>query len=129
MVIAPDFYEVVGDGPNAEWLYMVNGSALDKQLWRVPVSGGEVEQVEVGEGPVHSFTLGPDGVYFLAVTGEHHEIRRWRWPGGGIDTVRVLEHIPEYGMAISADGRQALLARLELQRADLVQAGLDQRAP
>ncbi|WP_191621144.1 PD40 domain-containing protein [Marinihelvus fidelis] len=124
-VVTTAVHELLGEGPDGRWLYMAEGSAEDKRLLRVPTAGGEPETVALGEGTHHSFTLGPDGAYFLAVTAGHHEIRRWDWYTGEVETLQVLARPPEHGMAITRDGRHALLARIMLLRADLMQATLD----
>ncbi len=125
-VVTEGAYRVLGEDPDAEWLYLGAGSELDERLWRVSTNGGPVRAIDTGEGPVHSLAMGPDGVYFLAVLPEHHEIRRWRWDDGSVDTLQVLDTVPEYGMTISPDGRRALLARVVMQRGDLMLATIEE---
>jgi hypothetical protein len=91
-------------------------------LRRLGLASGTLEAVILEGDGRHSFTLGPDGVYFVARFGAGLEIHRWDWRSEAQVRVRPLDHEPEIGMAISPDGRRALLARISQQRSDLMVA-------
>lgn len=112
----------LGEGPAGHWLYLVDPSVQPHALQRLDLDTGELEGLELSDAVRHSFTLGPDGVYFVARAGEGWEIHRWDWSSGEQVRVRALDHEPEVGMAISPDGRRALLARISLMRSDLMVA-------
>lgn len=112
----------LGEGPGGRWLYLNDPGAEPSTLQRLDLETGELEQIELAGAVRHSFTLGPDGIYFVVRTGDISEIHRWAWPNGEQVRVLALDHEPEVGMAISPDGKRALLARISLLRSDLMVA-------
>jgi len=112
----------LGESPNGRWLYLHEPGTKQSHLRRLGLASGTLEAVVLEGDGRHSFTLGPDGVYFVARFGAGLEIHRWDWRSEAQVRVRPLDHEPEVGMAISPDGRRALLARISLQRSDLMVA-------
>ncbi|HET6566090.1 MAG TPA: hypothetical protein VFG52_11810 [Xanthomonadales bacterium] len=60
---------------------------------------------------------------------EQYALEYRDWDDGKLRTVKFLDHIPETGLAISPDGRYALLARIVQQRSDLMVADAEVPGP
>jgi hypothetical protein len=115
----------LGEDPSGGSLFVAIGEVGSMELLRVPLAGvgaGEPETVAVaGEDPV-SFTLGPDGVYYVAGHGRSEnafELRRLGFDDGRDVVVTTIPE-PEVGISISPDGRFLLTSRVGLMRSDLM---------
>lgn len=112
----------LGEDPGSRWLFLTEPGPQQVLLQRLDLRTGVLDLIDLAPAERHSFTLGPEGVYFVAVRDDRWEIHRWDWETGEQAAVRTLDHEPEVGMAISPDGSHALLARISLQRSDLMVA-------
>ena len=121
-LVVPGPFLPLGESPDGRWLFLHEPGAKQSHLRRLDLASGILHAVVLDGDGRHSFTLGPDGVYFVGQFGEGWEIHRWDWRSGEQVRVQRLDHEPEVGMAISPDGRRALLARISLLRSDLMVA-------
>lgn len=112
----------LGEGPDGRWLYLTRPDPNRPALQRLDLQSGALETIELEGAQLHSHTLGPDGVYYVALIGDSWSVHRWSWADGVASRLRTLDHEPETGMAIAPDGRRALLARIILRRSDLMVA-------
>jgi Tol biopolymer transport system component len=119
-LVAPVLGQPLGEDPSASALFVAAGEGYTNSLFRVALDGsGHVDRVMLDSARAASFTLGPDGVYFVAETGGTFELKRWRFADGQVEALaRIAE--PEFGISVSPDGRFVLVARIGLLRSDLM---------
>jgi Tol biopolymer transport system component len=89
-------------------------------LWRVPVGGGDEQQVLQ---PVLwlDFALVPDGIYFVPGSGDGtSSIRFFSFRTGMSTLVAPIQGVPSLGLSVSPDGRQLLYSQVDQRSSDLM---------
>jgi Tol biopolymer transport system component len=103
-------------------LYLKTSEGGDARLEVYDPRDQALRPVPLSVGLHHSFTMGPDGIYFVAVVDGSAAIRRWNFASQADEWVVGLESEPEAGLSIDPTGSRAALAEISLMRGDLMLA-------
>jgi hypothetical protein len=111
------------ESPDGKYVYYAKGRSV-AGLWRVPVAGGQEEMVMDALPAEHwgLWALAPGGdIFFVDREGTSKYVLK-RFNGGKISPVAALEKpakVADAGLAISPDGRTALVAQVDGSGADI----------
>ena len=105
------------ESPDGKWFYFKRGP----QLWRIPVEGGEEEQILESTLLATHDVVG-DGVYFIpASTPEAgYSIQFLRFATGAVEPIHDFERLPMGPLSVAPDGRSILFGQMEPMEADLM---------
>lgn len=115
------------ESPDGEWLYYPKSypSQGDPGIWRIPVAGGEEEQV-LEEGVSGAWGLSQSGIYLLKPGGPDQlpTIELFRYDTWEREVVFEFPNVERFGMynafAVSEDDRSILYVQYSQTEADLM---------
>ena len=108
------------ESPDGSLFYFSRDWA-NPSLWRVPVEGGEEEQVlESSFGGIYEVV--DDGVYFVPPSTPEagFSVQFLRFATGAVEHVFSLERWPPMGLSVSPDGRSILYSQMEDYQSDIM---------
>jgi Tol biopolymer transport system component len=106
------------ESPDRKMIYYSKGWPHDPSVWRIPVEGGA--EVKVLDS-VHTWTLGPDGIYFFTSLDKqaHRDLRLCEFATGNIKQILMTER-EGVSVAVSPDGRTILYTQFDEVGSDLM---------
>ena len=107
------------ESPDGSLLYFSRDWAANWSLWRVPVEGGEEEQVlESSFGGIYEVV--EEGVYFVPPSkGLDFSLQFLRFATGAVEPIYDFERQPA-GLSVAPDGRSILFGQLEDYQSDIM---------
>ncbi len=107
------------ESPDGSLFYFTRGAS--KSLWRIPVEGGEEEQIlESMYSGIYDVV--EDGVYFVPASTPKagFSLHFFRFATGAVEPIHDLERQPVGTMSVAPDGRSILFGQLEPMEADIM---------
>ena len=107
------------ESPDGSLFYFARGAG--KSLWRIPVEGGEEEQIL--ESMYSGFyDVVEDGVYFVPASTPKagFSLHFLRFATGAVEPIHDLERQPVGTMSVAPDGRSILFGQMEPLEADIM---------
>jgi len=115
--ITPGGGDVPRESPDGKWLYYAKRHP--DSLWRMSVDGGG--EAKVLDALERDWTVGKEGIYFIAVDKQgRSNICLQEFATGKIRTIGTMERPPEFGIAVSPDGRTILYSQVDDPGLDLM---------
>jgi hypothetical protein len=83
----------------------------DHTIWRMPVEGGAAQQVLAPPGVLRSFTLGPQGMYYVMRTEKGGcDVRYFDFASKSSRSLYSSDLSPAWGVSLAPDGRTLLFS-------------------
>jgi Tol biopolymer transport system component len=115
------------ESPDGAWLYFTRSRSANSPLLRMPISGGQEEEVLPS---IHQrwWALAPNGIWFLKSAGaetevgilgmenagsERADLQFYDQAKGKLVTAAALAKSPDGGLALSPDGRTLLYSQVD----------------
>ncbi len=107
------------ESPDGKWVYFTRDTA--QSLWRIPVEGGEGEQI-LDSTQMGFYDVVEDGVYFILPSTPEagFSLQFLRLATGAVEPVHDFEQEPVGPVSVSPDGRSILFGQVDEMRADIM---------
>ncbi len=115
--------DVPKESPDGKFVYYGQGYPMPVSVWRMPVGGGEEVKVLDSVGPVASWTMIPEGIYYLTYTDDRafHDLCFYEFATRRTRKIQALGEVHwMYGLTASPDGRTVLYSQLDESGSDLM---------
>jgi Tol biopolymer transport system component len=110
------------ESPDGKFLYYSKETTGGPALWRMPVGGGEENEVVAGISDWSTFAPLDHGVYFIPRRGHTApaSIQFLSFADGGITTIAAIAKPVFVGLTVSPDGKSLLYTQIDQEGSDLM---------
>jgi hypothetical protein len=110
------------ESPDGRFLYYSKEAAGGPALWRMPVDGGEENEVVAGISDWSTFAPLDHGVYFIPRRGHAApaSIQFLSFADGRITTIKAISKPVFVGFTVSPDGKSLLYTQIDQEASDLM---------